>query len=515
MTLPEETSKLAYTPAEDIPQIVDAVRDGWNSGKLRPIAYRKEQLLHLGYMIQDNTERFRAALAHDLGRPMGEADFLELNLIILQATAAYDNVEKWAKPEYAPFDIYFGAMRPRVIKEPKGVALIIGPFNYPVFCNLRPMIGAIAAGCAVVLKPSEQSSAVAALYAELFPRYLDPDLFRIVNGGIPETTKLLELQWDHILYTGSGTVGKIVATAAAKNLTPVTLELGGKSPVVIDPNMDLKLAARRLLWGKAINAGQTCVAPDYILCPAEVQDKLVAAFREAYESFYPYPGDSRKDVCKIISDRQFARLKGILTNTKGTLVVGGGSDEAKRWIEPTVLRDVAEDDIIMQSEIFGPILPIIPTTGVDHAIRFINARDRPLSLYIMSKDEAFKATVAGSTVSGSVAINDSVIQVAVENVPFGGVGPSGSGAYGGKAGFDTFTHQRSYIDVPTWADLILGTRFPPYTDKRQKALAGITAQKMPYPRPGAVVGWFGRWRKRRILELVFAVIAAIRASYRA
>jgi aldehyde dehydrogenase (NAD+) len=276
-------SELAYTPLEEIEKAHRELRKGFESGKLKSIAYRKYQLLQLGYLVQDNAKRFEEALASDLGRPALEAKFLEIGATIGEAKTCYDNVEKWAKPESPPFSLNFTPMRPVIRKEAKGVVLIISPFNYPLWLTLSPAAGAIAAGNAICLKPSEQSPAVSSLLAELIPKYLDNDLIRVVNGGIPESTKILELQWDHILYTGGYRVAKIVSAAAAKHLTPVSLELGGKSPVVIDPGCDLQMAARRILWGKFVNAGQTCVAPDYVLVPRDFQDKFIEALKETYE----------------------------------------------------------------------------------------------------------------------------------------------------------------------------------------------------------------------------------------
>jgi len=383
---------LEYTSVEEIDKHYAALRAGFKSGKLRSLAYRKYQLLQLLYLVRDNDKRFAEALTSDLGRPELECYFLDINPTIGDVKHAWANVEKWAKPEKPPFSMTFSAMRPVIYKEAKGVVLIISPFNYPVWLSLPILAGAIAAGCPTLLKPSESAPAVAALFAELIPKYMDPDLVRVVNGAIPQTIKLLSLQWDHIVYTGSGRVGKIVAEAAAKFLTPVTLELGGKCPVFIDPKCDLEVAARRILWGKVVNAGQTCVAPDYILVPKLHQDKLVQALTAAHQSFYPESKrpSSPGATTKLVTPQAFKRVKGLLDNTKGSIVFGGETDEATKYIAPTLVRDVPSNDSLMSEEIFGPVLPIVPVEDVDEAIAYVNAHDHPLALYVFSPDGEYK-----------------------------------------------------------------------------------------------------------------------------
>jgi len=508
------SSNLIFTPLDEIPKIRSAAQKCFKSGKARSIPYRKEQLLHLGYMFQDNSELFQQALASDLGRPATESIFLELDVISGQILNAYQNVEKWTKPDGVPFDVNFFFMGPKILKEPKGTVLIIGPFNFPILCNIRPLIGAISAGCSAVIKPSELAPATSALFAELIPRYLDPELYYVVNGGVPETTKLLELQWDHIMYTGNGHVGRIVAAAAAKHLTPVTLELGGKSPVIIDPNTDLALAAKRLLWGKAANAGQTCLAPDYILCPPSAQDELIAGFQAASNTFYPTSEDARTSMSRIVAPYHFDRLKNLLDSTSGTIVVGGETDKADLWIAPTVVKSVKEDDVLMQNEIFGPILPIILIKDVDSAIEFINARDHPLALYVFSDNPKFKSKVVENTLSGSIIMNDTLLQAAIDELPIGGVGASGYGSYGGKNGFDTFSHRRPYMDIPRWLDIILKSRYAPYTPQKLKMMRAMGQKKMPLPRPGTLarIGWFGRWKKWLVIWLVIAVMAKLKVT---
>jgi aldehyde dehydrogenase (NAD+)/aldehyde dehydrogenase (NAD(P)+) len=477
LLLSTKMSQLVYTPLEDIPTILSELRQGFLSGKLRPIAYRKYQILQLAYLLQDNSQRFQDALAADLGRPPLEAHTLDIAPSLSEIKNYYANVEKWSKPDRPPLSFNYTAMRPLVRKEGKGVVLIICPFNYPLFLSLGPIAAALAAGNAVVLKPSELTPAVSSLFSELFPKYLDPQLVRVVNGAIPETSKLLELQWDHILFTGSGAVGKIVASAAAKHLTPVTLELGGKSPVIIDPNCDLKTAARRILWGKFANAGQTCVAPDYILVPKGFQDTLVESLKETHARFYP-EGDEGH-FSRLVSPRAFSRVNKLLKDSKGTIVFGGETKEETKYIAPTVLKDVQPDDSLMSEELFGPVLPILTVENVDEAISFINAHDHPLAIYVFSQDPAFKAKVFNNTQSGAAVANETLFHCAVDGLPIGGIGPSGYGAHTGKYGFDTFTHFRATMDSPSWLDKLLSGRYPPYTAKKQKDMLRFLTPSLP------------------------------------
>ncbi|KAJ6531227.1 aldehyde dehydrogenase [Mycena capillaripes] len=504
---------LMHTPLEEIDRIHAELRAGFNAGKTKSIAYRKYQLLQLAYLIQDNAKAFEDALAQDLGRHKLESNFLEISGSINEIMEAYKNVETWAKPEKPALSINWMFMHPVTYKEPKGVVLIISPFNYPLWLCASPLAGAIAAGNAVVVKPSESCPAVASLLAEQMPKYLDPSLIRVVNGAIPETTKLLDLPWGHILYTGSGRVGKIVAGAAAKTLTPVSLELGGKSPVFIDPASDMQLAAKRILWGKFTNGGQTCVAPDYVLVPKAAQDSLVDAMKTAYASFYPETTGAAptppQNVTKLVSQQAFKRVNGLLQATKGTIVVGGEAEEAQKYIAPTIVKDVKVDDSLMSEEIFGPILPIVPVEDVDAGIAYVNSNDHPLALYVFSQNEAYKSKVFGSTQSGSAVANETIISPAVTGLPFGGIGPSGSGYHTGKYGFLMFTHLRASIDTPAWIDKILGFRFPPYTASNLAKVSRLSVKLPARPTgpPAEVAG--GAMRKWFLLAFAVAVVGAL------
>ncbi|KAK0496050.1 NAD-aldehyde dehydrogenase [Armillaria luteobubalina] len=485
-------SKLNYTPLDEIdkanyfPTTIHAeLSDTFKSGKVQAIAYRKYVLLQLGYLLKDNVARFEDAMMADLGKPKVEVTFTEIGPSISEIKEAYSNVEKWSKPEKPAFSMNYTPMRRVIYKQGKGVVLIISPFNYPVNMSFGPIASAIAAGNTVVFKPSEQTPATSSLFAELFPKYVDPSVMRVVNGGVAETSKLLEHPWGHILFTGSGRVGRIIASAAGKTLTP----LGGKSPVFIDPKCDLPLTARRLLWGKIVNAGQSCVAPDYILVPKDFQEKFIEALKATNDTFYPTPEAEANSVGRLVTPQAYNRLSSLLKSTKGTIAFGGKLDEATKYIQPTIVRDVSFDDPLMtkslvmsllrliidtlRREIFGPILPIVPVDNIDEAIKFVNAHDHPLALYVFTQDSELKTKIINSTQSGAVCMNETMTHVAAEGLPFGGVGPSGSGHHNGKFGFDTFTHTRASLDPPGWLDMILSSRYPPYTDKKLNALSWL------------------------------------------
>ncbi|KAH8101207.1 NAD-aldehyde dehydrogenase [Cristinia sonorae] len=506
-------AEVGFTALEDIPKMREVLKHGFLSGKLRPVSARKEQILRLAYMIEDHADEFRHALALDLGRGPLEADFLDLQPTLHEVMEAYDHVEKWSKPEKPSFTLNWFAMSPVIRKEPKGTVLIISPFNFPMLLVLGPLAGALAAGCTALIKPSEQSPAVSELIAKLIPQYLDKDVCQVVLGGVPETTEVLELQWDHILYTGNGRVAKIILTAAAKHLTPVTTELGGKNPVVLDPKSDLKLAARRIAWGKFTNCGQICASPDYLLLPQAIEEEFTKELLDVLASFYPETPRKSSSYSRIITKQHTARIQRLITETKGKIIVGGESDVEERYIAPTIVKDVQPDDSLMEGEIFGPVLPIVSVKDVDEAINFINERDHPLVIYVFSQDEAFKAKVFDNTRSGAAISNETVIYHATTGLPFGGIGPSGSGATTGKYNFDMFTHSRASLNGRGWIDLILGGRYPPHTPAKSKKLALTMQRKLP-SRPQALVAaglgaatesTSNRWG----LWLALAVVAAV------
>jgi aldehyde dehydrogenase (NAD+) len=326
---------------------------------------------------------------------------------------------------------------------------------------LIPAAGAIAAGNAVVLKPSEVSSETSRVLAKIVPQYFTDKAIAIVEGGVQETTELLKQKFDHIFYTGNGTVGRIVMHAAAENLTPVTLELGGKSPTIVDASANIAVAARRIAWAKYVNAGQTCVAPDYVLAHKSIANELVEAIRKSITEFYGDDPHASKDYSRVISPRHFSRLASLISS--GKVAIGGQTEQSERYIAPTVLVDVTQDSAVMQEEIFGPILPVITIAGLEAGLQQVRSRSKPLALYLFSNDKAAQRRTLQTTSSGSVCFNDVVMQAGATALPFGGVGESGLGSYHGRAGFLTFSHQRSVLERPFWLDLPF--RYPPYKGK--------------------------------------------------
>ncbi len=365
-----------------------------------------------------------------------------------------------------------------------------GAWNYPITVALGPMIAAIAAGNTVILKPSEVAAHTAKLLSELLPKYLDPECYAVVNGGIPETTALLDQRFEHIFYTGNGTVGRIFQEKAAKWLCPVSLELGGKSPVIVDKSADLRIAAHRILWGKGMNASQTCISPDYIICPREIQDALVAEFQKAAAEFWPNGSNaSTKDYGRIINEGHWKRLVSVLDGTKGDVrALGGEAVQAGKYIGPTIVANCSGEDSVMRGELFGPILPIVPVASINEAIDFVNARDQPLALYVFGNNAVVKQVV-DNTRSGGVVVGDVMLHFAINVLPFGGTGPSGHGSYHGKAGFDTFTHARSELIAPhtgfmgNIVEKVMSFRYPPYTDGNLTKFKLLVEHKVRFAKP--------------------------------
>jgi aldehyde dehydrogenase (NAD+) len=446
------------------PDVVAPLRQAYERGKTRPLAYRRQQLEAMRRMMNENEERWFEALAKDLGKPTLEAYASEIGFVLEDIAYTLKNLKDWASPTKVKTPLVQAIGRSEVLREPLGVVLVIGPWNYPVQLVLAPLIGAIAAGNCAVLKPSEMTPACSDLLAELVPRYLDPELVQVVMGGIPETTALLEERWDYVFFTGSTMVGKIVYQAAAKHLTPVTLELGGKSPCIVDAQLDLEVAARRIVWGKFFNTGQTCVAPDYILCHDKMEAPLLEALRAAVLEFYGEDPKQSPDFGRIVNERHHGRLVKLLEGTEPYL--GGEHDVSERYLAPTILRGVKPEDPIMQEEIFGPILPILTVGSIDEAIEFVNAREKPLALYVFTSDASNADRVLQRTSSGGACVNETLTHLAVPELPFGGVGASGIGAYHGSHSFETFSHRKSVLRRKTWPDVKL--RYPPYEGKLSK-----------------------------------------------
>jgi len=467
--LPMTVSHVSPAPASsdpiaEIPGIVERLRDRFDGGTTRPKSWRIQQLEGIERFCTEKQQDILDALHADLGKPELEAYGAELTFVKSDAEYARKHLEKWMKPEKVSTPLITQPGSSAIHHDPLGVVLIISPWNYPFQLLMAPLVGAVAAGNCALLKPSEIAPHTSALLARWLPRYVDDSCVQVVEGGVPETTKILEQRFDHIFYTGNGTVGRIVMSAAAKHLTPVTLELGGKSPCVVDRHANLDVAARRIVWGKFFNAGQTCVAPDYVLVEDAVHDALVTRLASTVREFYGDDPQASQDYARIVNQRHHDRLTPLLAS--GTAVCGGAHDREDRYIAPTVLKDVPEDAPVMKDEIFGPILPVLSVPHVDAAIRFINGRPKPLALYVFSENKQTQQRVLERTSSGGVCVNHCTLHLAVPELPFGGVGESGMGAYHGSHSFHTFTHRKAVLRKPTQIDPTL--MYPPYTDTKKK-----------------------------------------------
>ncbi|RIB15239.1 Aldehyde/histidinol dehydrogenase [Gigaspora rosea] len=469
---------LIHTNVDELPQIVQELRKSFHSNLTKPLSYRKEQLRNLYRMINENEQAFCDALYKDLHKQKHEAILGELGWVKQEALDAISNLKSWAEPNYVKVNLGYMLNKCHVRKEPIGIVLIIGTWNYPVNLLLMPFIGAIAAGCTAILKPSELSAHIASLISELFPKYLDQNAYRIVSGGVVETTALLKYRFDHIFYTGSGKVGKIIMSAAAEHLTPVTLELGGKSPVIATNDVDIPLLAKRILWGKLMNCGQTCIAPDYMICERSVQDAFIKEAPKIIEQFYGSdPQSGTSDYCRIINKNHFDRLQNLLNQTKGRIAYGGNFDRDDLYISPTIVADVSKDDKLMEDEIFGPIFPIIVVENLDEAIEYVNSKDIPLALYPFSKSDKTIKHILDNTRSGGTVINDCLMHFTVKELPFGGQGPSGIGSYHGKRSFDTFSHERAIMTTPFALENLVKARYPPYNEFNAKLLSWLFFKK--------------------------------------
>ncbi|KAG8861561.1 hypothetical protein FRB91_006269 [Serendipita sp. 411] len=477
---------MEYTPLDEIAKIHDTLLASFISGKMQSIAVRKKQIAKVAYMIKENTNAIHDALFKDLHRSPAETTICDLSPVLHEAVHTYNHIDKWTKDIKPSTTAAYHAMNLRVKPSPKGVVLIIAPFNFPLILSLTPLISAIAAGCTVVLKFSEMLPSVSPLLQGLIEKYLDPQVVRVVQGAIPETSALLNLEWNHIFFTGSPRVGQIVATAAAKFTTPVTLELGGKCPIIVDPHRaDYKLIARRILWGRATNSGQVCVSPDYVLIPRAHQKDLADALRQSYEEFWPSGTHESASFGRIVNPASAKRVSGYINESKGNILFGGVSEPDQCFVPLTVLTDVAKTDSTMQEEIFGPVLSIVPVDSLDEAIDFVNERPQPLALYVFTRDARYKEKVARNTRSGAIVFNDTMMHGTAPGLPFGGSGSSGYGQYHGKWGFDTFTHYRASLDNPSWTDRFVQFRYPPYTEwKVVAAKAVLSPVVLPFDKDG-------------------------------
>lgn len=445
----------------DVSSIVEAQRRLFRSGATRSLEFRREQLDNLDELVGANEARIHEALASDLGKPLFEAFASETGFVRGEARFARARLEEWMEPEHVGTPLTFFPASSSIRYEPLGVALIIAPWNYPFQLVVAPLVAALSAGNCAVVKPSEWAVATSSLVSELIARHFAPELVTSVTGGVESAKALLKERFDHIFFTGGAATGKIVARAAAEHLTPVTLELGGKSPAIVDERVDMKVTARRITWGKFFNAGQTCLAPDYVLVPNRIKDELVSGIQANVERFF---GDSPKDspdYARIVNERHFDRIASYLD--EGRIVHGGELDREARYIAPTIVDELPEEAKLLNDEIFGPVLPIVTYDGLDEAIRIVRRAPDPLALYFFSKDHDHQERILAEIPFGGGAMNDALVHFSNPELPFGGRGASGVGSYHGRFGFERFSHRKAVVHGATLIDPPL--RYPPYAGK--------------------------------------------------
>lgn len=457
-----------------IPVHLEALRHTFRSGLTKTREWRRDQLELLSRMLTEHEAEFEAALYEDLSKSSTETQITEIGFLQSEISHTLAHLDKWMRPRKVAVSAAVLPASARITPEPLGTILIIAPWNYPLMLALSPLVGAIAAGNTAVVKPSELAPATSAALAKYVTEYLGLHGVRVIEGGIPETTELLGERFDHIFYTGSGRVGRIVAKAAAEHLTPVTLELGGKSPLYIDGTVALAASAKRIVWAKFINVGQTCVAPDYVLGSRATLEALMPHLKTAIHDLYGNAVHDNPDYGRIINDSQFERLIAYLDD--GRIVAGGQYKTEDRFISPTVLADVSRDSAVMQSEIFGPILPLIEVAGLDDAIDYVNQGDKPLGAYVFSEDQLVRTRWEAETSSGALTFCAPVLHLTVPGLPFGGVGESGTGAYHGKHSFDVFSHQKAILSKPLSPDTLGPTIMPPYTGLKDKLVRKVLAK---------------------------------------
>jgi aldehyde dehydrogenase (NAD+) len=450
-----------------IPALVAQQRQFFQTGQTQPIAFRLQQLQRLKQAVLDYQDQILEAVRLDLSRPTFEGYF-ELSAIG-EVNKALKQLKTWTQPQRIQPGIDQFPASAWIQPDPLGVVLIIGPWNYPFQLVFAPLVGALAAGNCAIVKPSEHAPHTSRVVADLIASIFDPSYVAVIEGDVQTSQALLEERFDHIFFTGGSAVGKVIMTAAAKHLTPVTLELGGKSPCIVDRDIQLEYAAKRIIWGKFINAGQTCIAPDYLLVDRAIAAEFIPLLQEKITQFFGEDPAASPDLGRLIHQRHFDRLVRFIND--GQAIAGGNHDAATKYIAPTLLKNVSWDAPIMQEEIFGPILPIFEYDDLEEAIAIVNARPKPLALYFFSKNEQKQNRILSATSSGGVCLNETVMHVGVDGLPFGGVGESGMGRYHGKYSFDTFSHYKTVLKKSFLVDL--AWRYAPYTEAGIKQIKGL------------------------------------------
>lgn len=449
-----------------IKDLVNKQKEFYQNGETLSVEFRLKQLKKLYGLIKENQDRISSALKSDLGKSETESFMCEIGLVLSEITYMLKNIKKYAKSKRVKTSLSQFAAKSFVKPVPYGNVLIVSPWNYPFLLTVSPLVDAIAAGNTAIIKPAAYSPAVSEVIKDIISKGFDESYIAVITGGREENAALFKQKFDFIFFTGSQSVGKEVLKSAAENLTPVVLELGGKSPCIVDETADIPLAAKRIVFGKLLNCGQTCVAPDYILCNTKVKEEFISEAVEQIKSQYGKEPIKNRDYGKIINEKHFDRLMNLIDDKK--VVYGGLGDREKLKITPTVMKNITFDDKVMQEEIFGPILPIIDFEDFDDIIKMLRLKEKPLALYIFSKNKAHINKVINNLSYGGGCINDTVIHLATCEMGFGGVGESGMGAYHGKIGFDTFSHQKSVVDKKNFIDMPI--RYQPYNSKFYKKL---------------------------------------------
>ena len=441
-------------------ELVAQQRQFFNSHTTKDISFRIKQLTSLEDVLNDNIELLDRAIYNDFKKSSYENYMTEIGIVLYDIKQAKKKITSWSSKQRVKTNLGNFPAKSYIIPEPLGVTLIISSWNYPYQLSLAPIVAAIAAGNTIILKPSEISSQTSSMMASILNEAFDPNFLKVIQGGVQETTELLKQKFDKIFFTGSTTVGKIIYKAAAEHLTPVTLELGGKSPVIITKDANIKMAAKRIVWGKFLNAGQTCIAPDYLYVDAQISETLLKALtKEIEKARYSFENGN---YVQIINERNFDRLATLLDPSK--IYYGGHTDKAQRYIAPTLLHTISFDDKIMLEEIFGPILPVLTFTDLNEAVKNVQLLPKPLSCYVFTSSEQVKNKIIKEISFGGGAINDTIMHISNPNLPFGGVGSSGFGSYHGQAGFNCFSNFKSILDKPTWYESSL--KYAPYTQKK-------------------------------------------------
>ncbi|MBR6696828.1 MAG: aldehyde dehydrogenase [Lachnospiraceae bacterium] len=446
--------------------IVDKQRKFFDSGATLPVSYRVNALKKLKIVILEHNEDILKALKEDLGKSNFEAYMCEVGMVLSELTYMIKHIKRFAKEKRVATPLAQFASRSFIKPSPYGNVLIMSPWNYPFMLAIDPLIDAIAAGNTAVVKPSAYSPATSSIIKTIIAKAFAPEYVTVVTGGREENQALLDQEFDYIFFTGSYAVGKEVMYHASKRLTPITLELGGKSPCIVDSSAKIKLAAKRIVFGKFLNCGQTCVAPDYILCDEKIANDLISELKVETVKQYGSNPLKNADYGKIINSKHFLRLLSLIDSEK--VVQGGQSNEKQLRIAPTIMTNVSYDDAIMQEEIFGPIMPIITYKDIDEALAYINSQPKPLALYLFSENKKMQDKVLSKCSFGGGCINDTIIHLATSNMGFGGVGQSGMGSYHGREGFNTFSHRKSIVDKKTWLDLPM--RYQPYKSFSDKLI---------------------------------------------